>query len=70
MPVVSISLVSKLCETELLTYFHKNKVPMIHIILEAKKDSIISRIKNDLIRDTSAQQDLQCRKPLDWKLRG
>lgn len=55
MPIVPMSLVDKLCEKELLDYFEKNGVPMLHIILEAKKETIISRIKNDPIRDESAE---------------
>lgn len=54
-PIVSMSLVSKLCETELLDYFEARKIPMIHIILEASKDAIIQRIKDDCIRDRAAQ---------------
>lgn len=54
-PIVSISLVSKLCETELLDYFEARRISMIHIILEASKDVTIQRIKNDCIRDQAAQ---------------
>lgn len=35
MPIVSMSLVRKLCEKELLDYFVAKKIPIIHIILEA-----------------------------------
>lgn len=55
MPIVPISLVDKLCEKELLDYFEGKGIPMLHIILEAKKETIISRIKNDPIRDESAE---------------
>lgn len=54
-PIVPMSLVDQLCEKELLDYFDNKGVPMIHIILEAKKDTIISRIENDPIRDKSAE---------------
>ena len=46
-PIVSMSLVDKLCEMELLNYFETRKIPMIHIILEASKDVIIQRIEDD-----------------------
>lgn len=55
MPVISMSLVGELCERELLDYFKKKEVSMLHIILEAKKETIIFRIENDPTRDESAQ---------------
>ena len=55
MPIVPMSLVTKLCEKELLNYFEEKDVPMLHIILEATKETIISRIENDPIRDRNAQ---------------
>lgn len=55
MPIVSMSLVKKLCEDELLDYFEKKVALMLHIILEATKETIISRIENDPIRDRNAQ---------------
>ena len=55
MPIVSMSLVTKLCERELLDYFKKKDVPMLHIILEAPKETILSRIENDPIRDRNTQ---------------
>ena len=66
MPIVSVSLVSKLCEIELLEYFEKKSIPMIHIILEASKDTIISRIENDPIRDDSAQSQQKAK--VRWQL--
>ena len=54
-PIVSMSLVTELCEKELLDYFGKKEVPMLHIILEATQETIISRIENDPIRDRNAQ---------------
>lgn len=66
MPIVSMSLVDKLCEKELLEYFDKEKVSMLHIILEAKKDTIISRIENDPIRDESAQN--QQKSNVTWQI--
>ena len=56
-PIVSMSLVDKLCETELLDYFEVKKLPMIHIILEASKEEIILRIKNDCSRDQVMQSE-------------
>lgn len=55
MPIISMSLAYGLCERELLNYFKKEEVSMLHIILEAKEETIISRIENDPIRDESAQ---------------
>lgn len=57
LPIVSMSLVNKLCESELLDYFEKKDIPMLHIILKAKAETIISRIENDPIRNQSAQQE-------------
>lgn len=56
LPIVSMSLVNKLCESELLNYFEKKGISMLHIILKAKAETIISRIENDPIRDPNAQQ--------------
>ena len=50
-----VSLVDRLCKKELLDYFEDKKVSTLHIILEAKKETIISRIKNDPIRNEDAQ---------------
>ncbi len=66
MVIVSMSLVSKLCETELLGYFEEKKIPMIHIILEASNDTILSRIENDPIRDLSAQS--QQKSNVRWQM--
>lgn len=66
MLIVSMSLVSKLCETELLGYFEEKKIPMIHIILEASNDTILSRIENDPIRDLSAQS--QQKSNVRWQI--
>ena len=55
MPIVSMSLVDKKCQEELLDYFEKKSVPMLHIILEAEKETIIYRIENDPIRDKNTQ---------------
>ena len=57
LPIVSMSLVNKLCESELMDYFEKKDMPMLHIILKAKAETIISRIENDPIRNQSAQQE-------------
>ena len=55
MPIVPVSLVDRMCKKELLDYFEDKKVSTLHIILEAKKETIISRIKNDPIRNEDAQ---------------
>ncbi len=57
MPIVSILLVEKLCEEELIGYFKEKNIFMLHIIiLEAKAETIISRIAADPIRDNEAQE--------------
>lgn len=66
MPIVSMSLVDKLCETELFNYFEIRKIPMIHIILEASNKSIIQRIKGDCIRDQAAQSQQIAN--VEWQL--
>lgn len=65
-PIVSISLVDKLCEKELLGYFEREKISMLHIILEAKKETIMFRIENDPIRDESAQN--QQKSNVSWQI--
>lgn len=54
-PIVSMSLTDKLCQEELLDYFQNKKITMLHIILEANLETIISRIENDPIRDMNLQ---------------
>lgn len=66
MPIVSMSLVNKLCERELLDYFEKKKNSMLHIILEAEKKTIIYRIENDPIRDESTQNEQKDKVP--WQI--
>ena len=66
MPIVSVSLVDKLCQKELLDYFEDKKIPMLHIILEAEKETIISRIENDPSRDKSAQNQQKSKIP--WQM--
>ena len=61
-----MSLVDKRCQEELLDYFEKKNVPMVHIILEAEKETIISRIENDPIRDNNAQN--QQKSKIDWQI--
>lgn len=56
-PIVSMSLVDKLCEKELFDYFEEKDFSMIHIILEAKKETIISRIENDPVRNEEEQSE-------------
>ena len=66
-PIVSMSLVDKRCEIELLDYFQKLNVSVLHIILDAKKETIISRIDNDSIRDESTRG--QQKYNVDWQMR-
>lgn len=66
-PIVSMSLVDKKCQEKLLDYFKKKGIPMLHIILEAKKDTIISRIENDPIRDINEQN--QQKSKVDWQMK-
>lgn len=40
---------------------------MLHIILEAEKETIISRIENDPIRDKNTQN--QQKSKVDWQMR-
>ena len=56
MLIVSMSLVNKLCKAELLDYFEARQIPMMHVILEASKDIIELRIKNDDIRNQEIQR--------------
>lgn len=65
-PVVSMSLVDKACETELLKYFEEKNAFMFHIILEAKKETIISRIENDPNRDENAR--CTQKRKVDWQM--
>ena len=65
-PIVSMSLVDKLCEKELLDYFESRNFSMLHIILEAKKETIISRIDNDPIR--SEEEKNQQKYNVPWQM--
>ncbi len=67
MLIVPMSLVNKLCERELLNYFEKKKISMLHIILEAEKETIISRIENDPSRNENAQNQQKSKVP--WQIR-
>lgn len=62
-----MSLVDKLCEKELLDYFESKNFSMLHIILEAKKETIISRIDNDLIR--SEEERNQQKYNVPWQMK-
>ena len=66
-PIVPMSLVDKLCEKELFHYFEEKGIDMVHVILEAKKETIMERIKKDPIRDESAQS--QQKKNVDWQMK-
>ncbi len=65
--IVPMSLVDKLCEKELFQYFEEKGTAMTHVILEAKKETIIARIENDPIRDESAQ--IQQKAKVDWQMK-
>ena len=61
-----MSLVDKLCEKELLDYFKEKKVSMLHIILEAKEETIVSRIENDPIRNEDERNQQKYNVP--WQM--
>lgn len=67
LPIVPMSLVGKICEKELLHYFEEKKIVMLHVILEAKRATIISRIENDPIRKPSEQS--QQKGNVDWQMK-
>lgn len=54
-PIVSMSLTDKLCQKELLDYFQNKRITMLHIVLEANLETIVSSIENDSIRDINLQ---------------
>lgn len=54
-PIVSMSLTDKLCQEELLDYFQNKRITMLHIILEANRETIVSRIETDPNRDVKFQ---------------
>lgn len=56
LPIVSFSLVNPLCESEFINYFKEKNCPMLHIILDASKDTVFKRIENDPIRNEEAQR--------------
>lgn len=66
-PIVSMSLVDKRCERELLDYFEKKNIFMLHIILEATEKTIFSRIENDPIRDVNAQKQQKFNVPIQMQ---
>lgn len=66
-PIVPMSLVDKLCEKELFHYFEEKGIDMVHVILEAKKETIMERIEKDPIRDESAQS--QQKANVDWQMK-
>ena len=66
-PIVPMSLVDKLCEQELFHYFEEKGTVMVHVILEAKKETIISRIEKDPIRDENVQS--QQKANVDWQMK-
>ncbi len=65
--IVPMSLVDKLCDKELFHYFEEKGTAMVHVILEAKKETIMERIEKDPIRDENAQS--QQKKKVDWQMK-
>lgn len=63
---VSMTLADKICTAGLLDYFAGKGIPTLHIILLASRETLISRIKNDPIRDENTQK--QQIDNLDWQL--
>ena len=66
-PIVPMSLVDKLCEKELFHYFEEKGTVMVHIVLEAKKETIIARIEKDPIWDETAQSQQKAK--VDWQMK-
>ncbi len=62
-----MSLVDKSCEKELFHYFEEKGTAMLHVILEAKRETIITRIENDPIRDKNAQSQQKAK--VDWQMK-
>lgn len=67
LPIVPMSLVDKLCEKELFHYFEEKGTVMLHVILEAKRETIMARIENDPIRDKNAQSQQKAK--VDWQMK-
>lgn len=67
MPIVSMSLVDKSCKENLLDYYEEKNEPMIHVILEAREEIILSRIENDPIREESHQE--QQKPKVAWQMK-
>lgn len=67
LPIVPMSFVGKLCEKELFHYFEKKGIAMLHVILEAKRETIMARIENDPIRDKDAQSQQKAK--VDWQMK-
>lgn len=63
---VSMTMASQICANWLLDYFSSKGIHTFHIILLAKQETLISRIKNDPIR-TEAIQEQQI-KNLNWQV--
>lgn len=66
LPIVSMSLTGDLCKNELLYYFKEKGIVMLHVVLEANRETIISRIENDSIRSKSDQS--QQKGNVDWQM--
>lgn len=63
---VSMTMADKICSNWLLDYFSGKGIPTLHIILLASRETLISRIKNDPIREESTQK--QQINNLDWHM--
>ena len=61
-----MTMASQICANWLLDYFSSKEIHTFHIILLAKQETLISRIKNDPIR-TEAIQEQQI-KNLNWQV--
>jgi shikimate kinase len=57
MLVVSMTLAGGLCKTELMEYYDRKNVILLHVILEAEMETVMSRIDNDPIRDKNDRQN-------------
>lgn len=67
LPIVPMSLVDNLCKKELFHYFEEKGIAMLHVILEAKRETIMARIENDPIRDKNVQSQQKAK--VDWQMK-
>lgn len=66
-PLISLSIVDRICKKEFLDYFQEKNENVIHIILKAKEETILKRIDNDPFRDKEAKS--QQKKNVIWQMR-